>query len=125
MRTTFSTTTVASTRRQSPRGGSGTSEVVGVEDEFGDFLNGFRYVPDAFIINRDEMQLDFFEVEITSLMTDTKLRAYGEFTTIMSFYGVEFRLFSVNQHGHINEVPLFRHYMNWIKSGEAVPAARL
>jgi hypothetical protein len=95
---------------------SGTEEVEHVEDEFWTYLRGFAYIPDAFVINKGEMRLDFFEVEVTSLMTDTKLQAYAEFKTIMDYYAIEFSLFSVNQHGHINEVFLLPHYITWLKA---------
>jgi hypothetical protein len=94
---------------------TGTEEVEHVEDDFWSYLCEFAYIPDAFVIDKAEMRLDFFEVEVTSLMTDTKLRAYAEFKTIMDYYGIEFSLFSVNQHGHINEVFLLPHYVNWLK----------
>jgi hypothetical protein len=102
---------------------TGTAEIEHLEDDFWEYLRDFAYIPDAFVIDKDAMQLDFFEVEITSLMTTTKLQAYGEFQTIMNYYGIDFSLFSVNQHGHINEVFLLPHYIDWIRAnaGKVVP----
>jgi hypothetical protein len=90
-------------------------EVVHAEEDFWDALSGFNYLPDAFVVDREAMRLDFFEVEITSLLTKTKLEAYSEFVTLMHYYGIEFSLFSVNQHGHINQIPLMDHFVDWMK----------
>jgi len=92
-----------------------TEEVREAEDEFWEYLTGFAYIPDGFVIDKEAMRLDFFEVEVTSLLTDTKLQAYAEFKTVMDFYGIEFSLFTVNQHGHISEVFLLPHYLDWIR----------
>jgi hypothetical protein len=73
-------------------------------------------IPDAYAIHRDTNELHFFEVEVRHLLTDTKLQEYARFLTIMDFYGIEFGVFSVNQHGHINQVPLLPHYIAWLKA---------
>jgi hypothetical protein len=98
---------------------AGTEEVELAEEDFRKYILDFNYIPDGFVIDKEEMRLDFFEVEITSLMKRTKLQAYGEFKTIMDYYAIEFSLFSVNQHGHINEVPLLEHYLDWINAQAA------
>jgi hypothetical protein len=92
-----------------------TEDVEHVEDDFRVALRDFRYLPDAFVIDREEMRLDLFEVEVTSLLTRTKLQAYSEFVTIMDYYGIELSLFSVNQHGHVNQVDLMSHYVDVLR----------
>lgn len=92
-----------------------TPDVEHAEDDFRACLNSMNLMPDAFAVDRDEMRLDFFEVEITSQMTDTKMQVYADFLTLLHYYGINFSLFSVNQHGHINEVWLAPHFVELLK----------
>jgi hypothetical protein len=91
----------------------------GAVDEAEDFralVMGLSLVPDAFLINKDTAELHFFEVEVSSPMSRSKLQSYAKFLTDMHYYGIEFACFTVNQHGHINEVHLFPHYLDWLES---------
>jgi hypothetical protein len=101
---------------------TGTAEVEHIEEDFWGALNDFRYMPDGFVIDREDMRVDLFEVEITSLLTRTKLQAYAEFLTIMDYYGIELCLYSVNQHGHINQVHLLPHYVEALKFRMSQPS---
>ena len=94
-------------------------EVVGVEDDFWDVLKSLELIPDAHAIHRETMELHFFEVEVTHLLSDTKMQEYARFVTIMDYYGIQFAVFTVNQHGHINEVPLIEHYVAWLRARQA------
>jgi hypothetical protein len=94
-------------------------EVVGVEDDFWDALKAMELIPDAFVIHPETDELHFFEVEIRHILTNTKLQEYARFLTVMDYYGIEFAVFSVNQHGHINQVSLLPHYITWVKAQQA------
>jgi hypothetical protein len=101
----------------------GSPELESLDDDFWDCLRGVPCIPDAYVLNKDEQRIDFFEVELTSLMSDTKLQAYGRFMAELDYYGLNFSLFTVNQHGHINEVDLRPHYVAWLKAGMETQAA--
>lgn len=84
-------------------------------EDFRAVVLALTLIPDAYLINKDERELHFFEVEVTSPMSLAKLQAYAVFLTVMDYYRVEFAVFTVNQHGHINQVDLLPHYWDWLK----------
>jgi hypothetical protein len=97
-------------------------DVQACDGDFEALVRELRYVPDGYVIGPSE--LHFFEVEVHSPMSAAKLRAYGHFAIGCAFYGISFAVFSVNQHGHINEVDLLPHYAEWLEEART-PCARL
>lgn len=88
----------------------------GDEDDFHDAVYSLRQLPDAFVVNRDQQFVHFFEVEITSPMSRAKLHSYAQMVAVFDYYHIEFAVFSVNQYGHINLVDLLPYYAQWLKS---------
>ena len=97
-----------------------SEEVEHVRDDFRSCLNDMKLIPDAFAADSEAMRLDFFEVEITSPMSRTKMQTYAEFLTVLDYYGIAFSVFTINQHGHINEVELIHHYVNLMKDRHGI-----
>ena len=64
----------------------------------------FRRVPDAFAIYLPAMDVDLFEIEITSGLTPAALADYAALMVDLSFDYVTGRLFVVSRFGHINEI---------------------
>lgn len=100
----------------------GLPEIVHAEDDFRTLIRRMVLVPDAYLINMDVPELHFFEVEVSSPMSRDKLQTYAKFLTDLHFYGIEFACFTVNQHGHINEVHLFPHYLDWLEAQGEIEA---
>lgn len=86
------------------------------DHEFHPLLTGLKLIPDAYVIERDERELHFFEVEVCSPMSRHKLRSYGKFAIDLAYYEINFALFTVNQHGHLYGVDLMPHYADWLAS---------
>jgi hypothetical protein len=93
----------------------GSEEVAWQEEDFHDALLALNLLPDAYAVYPETMELHFFEVEVTHLLSREKMEAYAVFLTNMDYYGIEFAVFTVNQHGHINQVPLLHSYIDWLK----------
>jgi hypothetical protein len=84
-------------------------------EEFNEFLNGFSLEPDAVAIDTNLRELIFFEVEVHSLMSDDKLKIYGKFAIDLIAFDIVFGLMTVNKHGHINSIDIWKHYLQWLK----------
>jgi hypothetical protein len=88
--------------------------------EFVEHVRRFnKYIPDAFIIDKAEMLLHFFEIEVYNPMTNGKLEAYGWLTTDMAAHGIDFGVYVVNKYGHINRVDLLPHYVRALQRARA------
>lgn len=90
-------------------------DVAAFQDDFHGMLDKIRFVPDAYIINTAENYLHFIEVEVFSPMSPRKLQHYGKMAIDLNFYGIDFGVYTINQHGHIEAVDLLPHYVAWIK----------
>jgi hypothetical protein len=91
-------------------------------EDFQVAVNGLAFVPDGYIIYPETRELHFFEVEVTSPMSKEKLESYGAFVGTMHTYWVDFEVYTVNQHGHINRVDLLLHYGDWLLKRRAEAA---
>jgi len=103
--------------------GQWRKEIVGAfgDTEESDILRecvqGLRYEPDAYAIEKELRELVFFEVEVTSTLKLEKLRSYAAFA--MDLAGiVTFALMTVNKHGHINTIDLLHHYAAWLEENK-------
>lgn len=77
-------------------------------------VEGLRYEPDAYAIEKELGELVFFEVEVTSTLKLEKLQDYAAFAIELAGI-VTFAVMTVNKHGHINEIDLLPHYQSWLE----------
>lgn len=78
--------------------------------DFMEMLTAVRMLPDAYAIDVAAKSVTFFEVEVYNPMRDAKMMAYGRLALDLDYYGIAFAVLVVNKYGHINEVPVYRHY---------------
>lgn len=91
----------------------------GFPNDFIDVINDMPLIPDAFVVNKDDLSILFFEVEIYSPMNQNKLMTYGRLKADLAAFGVCFCVLVVNQYGHINEVDLMPYYAEWLEGVSA------
>ena len=88
---------------------------LGPPRDFAALIRGFRaFEPDAYVVDRAERDLHFFEIEVYNPMAHDKLLAYGKMQTDMAYYGIDFGVYVVNKYGHINRVDLLPYYAEWL-----------
>ena len=83
---------------------------------FAEIVRELPLIPDGFVMNSPK-ELIFFEVEITSPMSESKLHQYGKFAIDIANFDIGFSVLVVNKYGHINEVDLLPHYAAWLATG--------
>ena len=89
---------------------------LGSPREFVALVREFRaFEPDAYIVDRAERDLHFFEIEVYNPMAHDKLLAYGKMQTDMAYYGIDFGVYVANKYGHINRVDLLPYYAQWLR----------
>lgn len=93
----------------------------GLPRDFVETVRAFKkFIPDAYLIDKEERCLHFFEIEIFNPMREAKLDAYGWFATDMAGFGIDFGVYTVNKYGHINRVDLLPYYIRAIRAAGTV-----
>lgn len=81
------------------------------------FLSGWRYVPDAYILDPEMERLVVFEVEDSHPLTYRKYSAYADLAFALDCEEWEFKLFSVDRYGGEKEVDLLEAWLLMLRGG--------
>ena len=83
-------------------------------DEFASYVRELNLVPDAYAMHTHLRELVFFEVEVYSPLSASKLKQYAKFMIDLAGFEIGFAVMVINRHGHINELDLMPHYASWL-----------